>query len=954
MSHRIASRLSPALLVLLAAAAHAGCGGSQAAAPLATSQANTGGGAPGTGGGGGAGGQGGAAVDPNDLLTPPKSCAYECPDIAQCPESKTPYVCPAMADYKSLPHLDACGGWDGTYPAPAQGKCTATAPTGAALARTGKDAKDPSTYVLPDGRRTKPAGAEWIWGETELLGGMTGAIAAIPGTSLVLTIDTGEQHSVRLVDTTKIGSGDPVLGYVKFDAPAYLNRSIAFVPPNRAYVATAYGVVQALAIDVAKGTIARDDASSLTLPGSKDANGDPTAWYVAAVAVSPDGKRLVATPVDEQKALVFDVDPASPTYKTQLGAVDLGVSQTFGAAFDPNDAAGRYVYVSCWGDEKVLEVDLADAAKPKVARTFATDKDPEGLAFLDARWMAIANDLGETLSLVDRVAGTVTKLPVETEAGLRGLDVSALAWDPAGKRLWATLAGVNAVAAYDVDLGASPPKLSPAGRLPTAWWPSGVVVQPDGGVVVTTLRGYGLGRFDGSFPIGGGAGVKKMRGSVSRVFPAPTAADLAAGESAVKATIAVGAQDGFPKVECPAGADDFPVPPTNDAGPSKKIDHIVFIVRENKTFDALLGDLPTVEGDPTMAMKASSKDMDRVWPNFRALAKAFTIGDNFFNLAMQSTQGHTWTTYGRANDFDELTWDDAARLVPLSGVANIGRPVEGSLFDWLQNNKVRYDILGEIVGNPASLPADYSPIDFKYPGGPFQNISFIDLPKSCHAAARARVSCDLGKLTYMTLPNDHTVGVSEKNATPEVMCAVNDEATGMIVDAISHSPMWASTLVIITEDDPQQGGDHVDYHRAPLVLVSPWVKRGYVSKTHIDVASLHKLFAHVLGLPYPNLVVKNAGLPLDMFTSTPDYAPYSFTHRVWPLECGKAATRIEEELTGSWDFSKPDAQPGLDAQVTRWMRGKQLTEMPPRLRAEIDARNARRASGLPPVDADGD
>jgi hypothetical protein len=206
----------------------------------------------------------------------------------------------------------------------------------------------------------------------------------------------------------------------------------------------------------------------------------------------------------------------------------------------------------------------------------------------------------------------------------------------------------------------------------------------------------------------------------------------------------------------------------------------------------------------------------------------------------------------------------------------------------------------------------------------------------------------------MTLPNDHTVGVSPMNPSPDTMCAVNDEATGMFIDALSHSPLWASSLVVLTEDDPQSGGDHVDYHRTPLVLISPWVKHGYVSKTHIDVASLHKTFAHIFGLPYPNLVVKNAGVPFDAFTGAPDYTPYTYKPHQMLITCGTDATHAERRLTESWDFSVPDAQPGLGEQVRRYMRGQQLTELTPRLEAEIEARRARRAQGLPPVRDDDD
>jgi hypothetical protein len=138
------------------------------------------------------------------------------------------------------------------------------------------------------------------------------------------------------------------------------------------------------------------------------------------------------------------------------------------------------------------------------------------------------------------------------------------------------------------------------------------------------------------------------------------------------------------------------------------------------------------------------------------------------------------------------------------------------------------------------------------------------------------------------------------------------------------------------------------------VLISPWVKRAYVSQTHTDVPSLHKMFAHILGLPYPNLLVQNAGLPFDAFTSTPDYTPFTYkTHQI-PIACGTTGTHAEWMLTQSWDFSRPDEQPGLGDQVFRWMRGKQLTELPPRLRQQVDERNLRRALGQPPPHDDDD
>jgi len=874
-------------------------------------------------------------VDPIEFSTPPTSCAYTCPDPATtCPEGTTPYACPSTGAWAAIPHAATCAAWDGTFPAPAQGRCTASAPSGEAAKYAGPDPDHPGTLVLPDGRRIAPAGSDWVFDESDLQGGITTYLGAIPGTSLVVTIDDGPvDHAVRVVDTTKIGSGStPVTGYVKFASPETLNAAAAFVAPGTLYVATDDGVVQALALTTATGALARDDAHSIALPAGHDQSGNPGNWYVAGLAASADGKRLAVTGVFEHALLVYDVDATSPTYRQLLGQTDLGDRETFAVAFDPNDPASRYAYVSMWSGGKVLEVDLATPSAPVVSRTFATEADPEGMAFLDARWLVVGDDLGDALTFVDRasVAGTVTTVPIDASEALHGTEPSALAWDAAARRLYVAWSGRNAVAAYDVDTGSAgsgAPAVTPAGLLPTAWWPSGVVVEGDGSLVVSAMRGHGTGPRPLYFPIGDSDIDARMRGGIQRV-PAPGAADLTAGAAVVAAADGPAAVPGAPAVTCPAGASDFPVPSTNTAGPSKSITRIVFVVRENKGYDGVFGDLQGGNGEPTYTLKPAASDMDVIWHNLRSLARTFATSDNYYSDAIYSTQGHVWATYGRTSDFNERTWAVSgsgrnARVIPGGGVISVGKPVEGSLFDWLAQNHVPYDLLGEIVGSPQVDDQVPPAVDGRYPGGPFQNIGSNDLPKACYVAGRARVRCDLGSFVYMTLPNDHTFGVSSSNPSPETFCAVNDEATGIAVDALSHTPEWAHTLVVVTEDDPSQGGEHVDSHRAPVVFVSPWIKHGYVSHTHVDVASLHKLFAHVLGLPYPNALVANAALPLDLFTSTPDYTPYTYAPRTWPLACGKGASQREEALTGAWDFADPDEQPGLDAQVTRWMRGVQ-------------------------------
>lgn len=911
----------PALIPLVALAA---CGDESPSNPSSsTTTASTS-----TGSGGLGGGGGGAGGDPEAFYyPPPHSCAYECDETPGCAEQTAPYACPTVHPWAAIPHGDACPAWDGTYPAATAGKCTASAPSGEAAKRAGPDA---AGHVLPDGRRLHPAGKEWILGD--VAGGLTSQVVDVPGTSFVITVETGYgDHAVRAVDVDRLSQGqDPVVSKVVFAATESLNWGMA-LSGARLFVSSNDGAVHAVAVDLATGALTRDDAHAVPVPA-----GPKGKRYVSGVAASPDGKKLVVTSVETAEMLVFSIAEGD-MFGALLATVPLAGPETFGAWFDPHDAAGSTAYVSLWGGKAVQAVDLAAGV---VKSTYATDKNPQGVAFLDARFMIVADANGDSLSLVDRVSGSVSSVPIDVAPGaLHGAEPAVLAVDPSTSRVYVALGGDNAVAAFDVDTAQSPPTVTRVGALGTGFWPSGVVVRADGALVVTTLRGHGGGPIPMPFTFGDSDIGERMKGSVQWI-PKPAAPELSAGEAQVASDGAPGTRPGAPAVSCPQGAADFPLPETNQGG-SPVIEHVWFILRENKNFDSVFGDLAGVDGEPSYTLKASSADMDAIWHNLRGAARGFTVSDNYYTDAVFSTQGHVLATYGRSSDFNERTWaisgprPGSPRVIPGGGIQLAGMPLEGSLFDWLFASGVPFDILGEADGAPRLPPGTKSPLDGRYPGL-VQSITGNDLPKACYAAGRVRVACDVGRFVYQTLSNDHTVGLTTSASAPEVMCAVNDEATGIMLDAISHSPMWKSTLVIITEDDPSSGGEHVDAHRTPLVLVSPWVKRGYVSKTHIDVASLHKLYAHVFGKPYPNRQVAAAMLPFDAFTATPDYTPFTYTPRSWPLSCGMNGAPVprgEEELTAMWDFTHEDRQPGLAAQVVRAMRGRPLAELTPAMRA---------------------
>ena len=278
------------------------------------------------------------------------------------------------------------------------------------------------------------------------------------------------------------------------------------------------------------------------------------------------------------------------------------------------------------------------------------------MAFLDARWMVVADDFGDTLSMVDRTANTVTSIPIDTSDALHGTEPSTLACDPGTNRLYVTWSGRNAIAAYDVDTTQTPPAVTPAGMLPTGWWPSGVVVESDGSVVVSEMRGHGTGPRPLYFTIGNSDIDHRMRGGIQHV-PAPSSSDLVRrGRGRRDSRLAGDAPRRARPSRAPPASATSPCRRPTPRGPSTAIQHVFFIVRENKGFDGVLGDIPGANGDPAYLLKSAVGDMDDIWNNFRTLARTFAISDNYYTDAIYSTQGHVWATYGRTNDFNERTW----------------------------------------------------------------------------------------------------------------------------------------------------------------------------------------------------------------------------------------------------------------------------------------------------------
>ncbi len=500
----------------------------------------------------------------------------------------------------------------------------------------------------------------------------------------------------------------------------------------------------------------------------------------------------------------------------------------------------------------------------------------------------------------------------------RGVVPFGVATSPDGKRLYVCESGINAVAVINV------PSFKVLGHIPTGWFPAKVKVSPDGNyLVIANAKGFGSGPNGGVNFHPGPEGTyigNLMKGTVE-VLKIPTDSELK--ELTAKVISNNFKIEHLSEVKKRRGNNPIPI-----FGGERKtpIRHIVFISKENRTYDEIFGQVKKANGDATIArygrnVTFSNKKKTRtvrnatVMPNHLKLANEFAIADNFYVDSDVSADGHRWlentypnewvetctpASYGRNRRFD---WKSKAPgILAMNGAAGAVYPEDynqqGTLWDHLARNGIRFRNFGFGV---MFSPAFYRK-QFKYEG----IHHFVNYPLSAplfENTSRTYPTFNLGipdqfridqfikefnerwtkgkgtlpKIITVIIPNDHGAGERPKDGYPfrESYMADNDLAVGRIVEFLSHSQYWKNMLIVITEDDAQNGVDHVDAHRSVLMVISPYVKRNYVGHFHYSFGSIFKTFFNILGLPYLNQYDAGATDLSDMFTDKPNYKPYN-------------------------------------------------------------------------------
>ena len=650
----------------------------------------------------------------------------------------------------------------------------------------------------------------------------------------------------------------------------------------------------------------------------------------AGIAVSPDGKKLYVAGNLSNRLLELDAATGAV-----LRTWDVGV-----APFDVV-LAGHKVYVSNWGGRRPgtnsLTGPAGEGTRVRVdARSIASEgsvsvidlnsdlRSPtsELLTGLHAcalalspnhRWLVVANAGSDTLSVID----TRTDKIVETicarqnPADLFGAQPNALAFDKKGKTLFVGNGTQNAVAVFHFKPGSS----QLLGLIPVGWFPGSIAYDAKRKkIYVANIKSLPA-TIERAIPgLGHGVGYNthQYSGSLSLV-PVPSKKELAAFTRTALADLR------YPllaQAALPARPDQPARPVPERVGEPSVFQHVIYIIKENRTYDQVLGDVQEGNGDADLCVFGET-----VTPNQHKLVHDFVLLDNTYCCSILSADGHQWTDTGIAMDYVERSFAGWPRSYPAGGFGDQGRDAlayspAGFLWNdalahgktvcdfgefttaakyWKSSGSTNVTFLDTyhdfVEGSNAIVYSCEPDIEALRPYLMTNTIGWdLDVPDVWRAAQfikdlkQFETADNLPNLVILWLPNDHTSGTAPGSPTPAAQVADNDLAMGQVIEAVSHSQFWKDTCIFAVEDDPQNGWDHVSGYRTTAYVASAYTRRGVVVNTQYNQTSLLRTMELMLGLPPMNQMDATATPMFDCFTNTPDLTAFMAVTNQVPLD----------------------------------------------------------------------
>lgn len=652
---------------------------------------------------------------------------------------------------------------------------------------------------------------------------------------------------------------------------------------------------------------------------------------------------------DEKKVYVANVGMYEYKLLESLNPEDLsGTALRFPASSYKSEASIKGIYndtlkVPGLGDPNAPEsfsvwaIDVHDHEKAKVIAKVKTGflvgeviddipavggSSPNSLV-ATKEFVFVSNGNNDCVSVIstktNKVVDNIYLKPDTRVSRFRGVIPFGLALSPDQRRLYVAEAGINAVGVINVK------DRKVLGHIPAAWFPSKLSVSPDGKqLIVSNAKGFGSGPNGGKDfkPGREGSNIGRLMKGVVSIFDIPSDSELKNQSKKVVDNnfIFKDAADASFKER---SKNPIPLYPGERESPIK---YWVFIPKENRTYDEVFGQLAYANGDPTIARfgeqvnivsrsRGDTVKKTNVMPNHLALARQFSIGDNFYVDADHSADGHRWLVGTYPNEWVETSTSanygsnrsmkrnsKAPGNLAVTGSSSAIYPEDyneaGSIWDHFDRNRIRYFNFGLGLGLAARLnDRDYKPYGVKYmanyplPGTLYDNSSRIFPVYNTAIPDQYRVDMfikefenrwsenkdELPSVLTVRIPNDHGADERMEDGYPygASYMADNDLAIGRIVEYLSHTKYWKNMAIVITEDDSQGGVDHVDAHRSILMAISPYAKKQYAGHVHYSFGSIFKTMWNALGISHLNQYDFGASDMADLFTDTPDFTPYN-------------------------------------------------------------------------------
>jgi YVTN family beta-propeller protein len=656
--------------------------------------------------------------------------------------------------------------------------------------------------------------------------------------------------------------------------------------------------------------------------------------FIGDVALAPDGHLLYAADLYHDSVVVLNTQSGMLIDHVKTGR------RPYRILFHPD---GKSFFVTSWTDGSVGHYDTASGNQLTNVRL---GPHPTDMVWLAGKGEAAEGETPYVARLFIAASNTnsVYTLGVSESKDLRlletinvamtprqpaGMTPSALAVGRNGKHLYVVCSDGNVLAVVDV----SEERSHVQGFVPTGWYPTAVRVLRGGTIVVLNGRG------GGSHPNPNGPNPsRKPEASHTGSAAVEYVGRIQTGTASFIDPLTDDQLQAYTKT----AMDNSPYrdEKLEMSNPFPPIQHIIYIVKENRSYDQVLGDIKEGNGDPSLTLFG-----EKITPNEHKLARQFVLLDNFYVNSDVSADGHAWSTAAIANDYIQKMWPNsyASRrnnydyeeqeptVAPPAGylwTSAAGAGITMRNYGYMTQNRAKAAPDGtqvEMVRDPVLNHVTnrlYRNFDLDYPDAERVKVFLADLTEF-------EKSGDMPRLMFMRLPNDHTSGTQGGKLSPFSMVADNDYALGTLIEAVSKSRFWSTTAIFVLEDDAQNGPDHVDSHRSPAFLISPFVKHKAVDSSMYNTASMLRTMELMLGLR-PMTQFDAAARPMSAaFQATADPEPYVAEKPRVPLDDRNPLHTASAERSSHLDFSQEDRADADELNDILWLAIKGSHPPPP-------------------------